>query len=39
MCRSGNALFALVATGATTVIPDGAEIEVDGTGGIVRILG
>jgi len=26
------------ATGATRVIPDGAEVEVDGTRGIVRIL-
>ena len=26
-------------TGATSVIPDGAEVEVDGTSGIVRILG
>jgi len=27
------------ATGATSVIPDGADLEVDGTAGIVRILG
>jgi hypothetical protein len=27
------------ATGATTVIPDGAAVEVDGTRGTVRILG
>ena len=27
------------ATGATNVIPDGADIEVDGTAGLIRILG
>ncbi|MBV8979838.1 MAG: phosphoenolpyruvate-utilizing protein [Acidimicrobiia bacterium] len=27
------------ATGATNVIPDGAEIEVDGTAGLIRVLG
>ena len=27
------------ATGATQVIPDGADLEVDGTAGTVRILG
>ena len=27
------------ATGATAVIPDGADLEVDGTNGVVRILG
>jgi phosphohistidine swiveling domain-containing protein len=27
------------ATGATTMIPDGADLEVDGTAGIVRIVG
>ncbi|MBV9039756.1 MAG: phosphoenolpyruvate-utilizing protein, partial [Acidimicrobiia bacterium] len=27
------------ATGATNVIPDGADIEVDGTAGLIRMLG